>query len=187
MCIRDSTKPEPLKSSPWSVFQTHSTRNVDVREECPEGGCPTPTKSVVIIQLRYVCSLGALHDGDSNVCQSSSQNVMALGPQRLTNDTITNPFHFSACSVHYFRQHLAALTAYVLFTQRTQRTQRTLLSLRFGRCVSCVRFVTFVACSSCVYCVLCVRYVRCVRCVGFTKTPLIRLRHVALYKCVLID
>ena len=87
------------------------------------------------LELSYIhCSLGALHDGDRNPCISSSQNVMASGPQRLTNATISNPFYFSTCSINYFRHYLASLTAYVNRTQtiHLQDSACTLKSKLFG-------------------------------------------------------
>jgi len=63
-----------------------------------------------------VCSFGAQHDGYGNDCDSMNQHVMSTAPQRLTNATFTNPFSFSACSVHYFREYLASLTEYVAYT-----------------------------------------------------------------------
>ena len=60
-----------------------------------------------------VCSLGALHDGFLNDCNSTNQHVMASAPQRLTNVTFNNPFVFSRCSVQYFRDQITQLTAYV--------------------------------------------------------------------------
>lgn len=55
-------------------------------------------------------SLGALHDGENNHCQSSNRYLMATS----TNETIPvekriNQWHFSKCSIEYFRSFISDL------------------------------------------------------------------------------
>lgn len=56
----------------------------------------------------FVYSLGSLHDGENNACSpndrfimSSSENTNNMAPEKRTNQ-----WHFSTCSINYFREFL---------------------------------------------------------------------------------
>ena len=50
--------------------------------------------------------ISARHDGDGNSCRAEDQYIMRDIGGRPTQDTILNPWLFSACSVDYFRFHI---------------------------------------------------------------------------------
>ncbi|KAK3585431.1 hypothetical protein CHS0354_020148 [Potamilus streckersoni] len=57
-------------------------------------------------------SLGARHDGEDNGCRSDERFIMAasgMGP--IPEPIRLNPWHFSGCSVDYFRNFIASLLA----------------------------------------------------------------------------
>ena len=54
-------------------------------------------------------SLGARHDGDSNICDGEAEYVMSAVGERPTNRTNGNPWIFSTCSVEYFNSYFTVL------------------------------------------------------------------------------
>ena len=71
------------------------------------------SSQMIFNEIQYSFSLGALHDGENNHCQSSNRYVMATS----TNKTIPiekriNQWHFSQCSLEYFRSFISDLMRY---------------------------------------------------------------------------
>nr|XP_022334633.1 uncharacterized protein LOC111131411 [Crassostrea virginica] len=54
-------------------------------------------------------SLGSLHDGENNACDPNNRFIMSSSENtnNMAPDKRTNQWHFSACSVNYFREFLA--------------------------------------------------------------------------------
>ena len=65
-----------------------------------------------VYAVMTISSLGARHDGEDNPCKSEDRFIMAasgIGP--VPPDKRLNPWHFSSCSVEYFRDFIASLLA----------------------------------------------------------------------------
>ena len=60
------------------------------------------------LSLSY-CSLGSGHDGLSNECSGADQYIMAASSRSRSDPNMTNPWHFSPCSVTYFKIYLTKL------------------------------------------------------------------------------
>ena len=64
--------------------------------------------------LFFLLSVGALHDGNSQVgCTGRDQFIMASSPGVLTDLNYQNALTFSPCSIRSFREHLGLLTMWV--------------------------------------------------------------------------
>ena len=72
--------------------------------------------AVVCNTICVFYSLGSLHDGENNACDPNNRFIMSSSENtnNMSPDKRTNQWHFSACSVNYFREFLANSNRYLM-------------------------------------------------------------------------